>query len=85
MWASLHGHEEIVRTLLEYGANVNAETKVSNQNDDDECNNSSNCHDEDDDDDNDDVGDDDDDDHDNDDAIDDYIVNCLLSYVISYL
>ncbi len=32
MWASKNGHLEVVRTLLEYGANVEAkEDKVRNQ------------------------------------------------------
>ena len=38
MWASRDGHHDIVRTLLEAGANVNAKTKVRNQNDDDNNN-----------------------------------------------
>ena len=31
MWASWNGHHEVVRTLLEACANVNAKSKVRNQ------------------------------------------------------
>jgi ankyrin repeat protein len=31
MWASENGHHDIVRTLLEAGGDVNAQTKVRNQ------------------------------------------------------
>ncbi len=31
MWASRYGHHDIVRTLLEGKANVNAQSKVRNQ------------------------------------------------------
>ena len=31
MWASLHGHLDIVRILLEHGANANAKTNVRNK------------------------------------------------------
>ena len=31
MWASENGHEELVRTLLEYQAEVNAQNNVRNQ------------------------------------------------------
>jgi len=39
MTASENGHHDIVRTLLEAKANVNAKTNVRNQNDDDKYNN----------------------------------------------
>ncbi len=31
MWASWNGHHDIVRTLLEGGANINAKNNVRNQ------------------------------------------------------
>jgi len=31
MWATQNGHLEIVRTLLEYGVDVNAQSNVRNQ------------------------------------------------------
>ncbi len=37
--ASYNGHHDIVRTLLEAKADLNAKTKVRNQNDDDNNNN----------------------------------------------
>ncbi len=39
MYASSYGHHDIVRTLLEAKADVNAQTNVRNQNDDDDDNN----------------------------------------------
>ncbi len=39
MWASWNGYHDIVRTLLEAKANVNAKNNVRNQNDDDDNNN----------------------------------------------
>ena len=39
MWASEIGHHEIVRTLLEAKADLNAQDEVRNQNDDDDNNN----------------------------------------------
>ncbi len=38
MYASNYGHHDIVRTLLEAKADLNAKTKVSNQNDDEDNN-----------------------------------------------
>jgi hypothetical protein len=42
MGASYHGHHDIVRTLLEAKADVNAQYKVRNQNDDDNDDNTIN-------------------------------------------
>ena len=39
MMASQNGHHDIVRTLLEAKADLNAKTEVRNQNDDDDNNN----------------------------------------------
>ncbi len=39
MMASVKGHHDIVRTLLEAKADLNAQDKVRNQNDDDDNNN----------------------------------------------
>ncbi len=36
MWASGNGHHDIVRTLLEAKADLNAKSNVRNQNDDDD-------------------------------------------------
>ena len=55
MGASGNGHLNVVRTLLEAGALVNANSKVRNQNDDDYDNSINNHTDDDDDDDDDDV------------------------------
>jgi len=38
MMASVYGHHDIVRTLLEAKADLNAKTNVRNQNDDDNNN-----------------------------------------------
>ena len=38
MWASRNGHHDIVRTLLEAKADLNAKNNVRNQNDDDDDN-----------------------------------------------
>ena len=51
MYASQNGHHDIVRTLLEAKADLNAKSKVRNQNDDDDNDNNTNNYLDDDDDD----------------------------------